>query len=70
MVPDMDKRLIQLQQDIAVMKEQTVEETALQQLATEDERRIYLLLKDVYDSILFWWRRSGKPLREIRSRGR
>jgi hypothetical protein len=52
MVPDMDKRLIQLQQNIAAMKEQTAEETALQQLATEDERRIYLLLKDVYDSPL------------------
>ena len=34
------------------MKEQTAEDTALQQLATEDERRIYLLLKDVYDSPL------------------
>lgn len=52
MVPDMDKRLIQLQQDIAVMKEQTEEHIALQQLVTEDERRIYLLLKDVYDSSL------------------
>lgn len=52
MVPDMDKRLIQLQQDIAVMKEQTEEHIALRQLATEDERRIYLLLKDVYNSSL------------------
>ncbi|WP_027670513.1 AAA family ATPase [Rheinheimera baltica] len=52
MVPEMDKRLIQLQQDIAAMKEKTTEEKALQQLATEDERRLYLLLKDVYDSSL------------------
>lgn len=52
MVPELDKRLIQLQQDIAAMKEKTTEEKALQQLATEDERRLYLLLKDVYDSSL------------------
>ncbi|MBW9389213.1 AAA family ATPase [Enterobacter sp. EC_62] len=52
MVPEMDKRLIQLQQDIAAIKEKTTEEKALQQLATEDERRLYLLLKDVYDSNL------------------
>ena len=45
-------RLIQLQQDIAAIKEKTTEEKALQQLATEDERRLYLLLKDVYDSNL------------------
>lgn len=52
MVPDMDRRLIQLQQDISLMKEKTAEDIALQQLATEDERRLYLLLKDVYDSTL------------------
>lgn len=52
MVPEMDKRLIQLQRDIAAMKEKTTEEKALQQLATEDERRLYLLLKDMYDSSL------------------
>jgi hypothetical protein len=52
MVPEMDKRLIQLQQDIAAIKEQTAEEKALQQLATEDERRLYLLLANVYDSSL------------------
>jgi len=34
------------------MKEQTVEDIELQQLTTEDERRLYLLLKDVYDSSL------------------
>ncbi len=52
MVPEMDKRLIQLQQDIASIKEKTTEEKALQQLGTEDERRLYLLLKDLYDSSL------------------
>ncbi|MCT8876767.1 MAG: AAA family ATPase [Shewanella oneidensis] len=52
MVPEMDKRLIQLQQDIIAIKEQTAEEKALQQLATEDEKRLYLLLKDVYNSSL------------------
>lgn len=52
MIPEMDKRLIQLQQDIAAMKEQSIEEIALQQLATDDERRIYLMLKDDYDSTL------------------
>lgn len=52
MVPEMEKRLIQLQKDIAAIKEQTVEEKALQQLATEDEKRLYLLLKDVYNSSL------------------
>lgn len=52
MIPEMDKRLIQLQQDIAAMKEQSTEEIALQQLATDDERRIYLMLKDDYDSTL------------------
>ena len=52
MIPEMDKRLIQLQQDIAAMKEQSTEEVALQQLATDDERRIYLMLKDDYDSTL------------------
>ncbi|MDZ7903925.1 MAG: hypothetical protein U5L01_15970 [Rheinheimera sp.] len=51
-VPEMEKRLIQLQKDIAAIKEQTVEEKALQQLATEDEKRLYLLLKDVYNSSL------------------
>jgi len=52
MVPKMDKRLIQLQQAIATMKDQTQEDLALQQLAAENERRLYMLLKDVYDSSL------------------
>lgn len=52
MVPKMDKRLIQLQQEIATMREQTAEDAALQQLATENERRLYMLLKDIYDSSL------------------
>lgn len=52
MLPEMDKRLIQLQRDIAGMKVETPEELALKQLATDDERRIYLMLKDDYDSSL------------------
>jgi hypothetical protein len=52
MVPEMDKRLIQLQQKIAAIKGQTSEEAALQQLHSEDERRLYLMLKDDYDSSL------------------
>lgn len=52
MLPYIDKRLIQLQQDIATIKEKTPEELALEKLATEDERRFYLLLKDDYDSSL------------------
>lgn len=52
MVPEIDKRLIQLQQDIAAIKEQTVDEQALQQLATEHERRLYIWLKDAYPSSL------------------
>ncbi|MDZ7871224.1 MAG: hypothetical protein U5L02_18820 [Rheinheimera sp.] len=38
MLPEMDKRLIQLQRDIAGMKVETPEELALKQLATDDER--------------------------------
>lgn len=34
------------------MKVETPEELALKQLATDDERRIYLMLKDDYDSSL------------------
>ncbi|CAI2051474.1 Transposon Tn7 transposition protein tnsC [Serratia fonticola] len=52
MLPYIDKRLVQLQQDIAAIREKTPEELALEKLATEDERRFYLLLKDDYDSSL------------------
>lgn len=52
MLPYIDKRLIQLQQDIAAIRKKTPEEQALETLATEDERRFYLLLKDDYDPSL------------------
>ena len=49
-VPEIDKRLIQLQLDIAAIQEQTPEEKALQELDTEDQRHLYLMLKEDYDS--------------------
>lgn len=52
MLPKMDKRLIQLQQEIAAIKEKTPEEVALAQLPTDDERRVYMMLKDDYESSL------------------
>ena len=51
-VPEIDKRLIQLQLDIAAIQEQTPEEKALQELDTEDQRHFYLMLKEDYDSDL------------------
>ncbi len=51
-VPEIDKRLIQLQLDIAAIQEQTPEEKALQELDTEDQRHLYLMLKEDYDSSL------------------
>jgi hypothetical protein len=54
MLPEIDKRLIQLQQDIAAMTDRTPEELVLNDLATDDERRIYLMLKDDYDSKLLF----------------
>lgn len=51
-VPEIDKRLIQLQLDIATIQEQTPEEKALQDLETEDQRYVYLMLKEDYESNL------------------
>lgn len=51
-VPEIDKRLIQLQLDIAAIQEQTPEEKALHELDTEDQRHLYLMLKEDYDSSL------------------
>jgi len=51
-VPEIDKRLIQLQLDIAAIQEHTSEEKALQELDTEDQRHFYLMLKEDYDSDL------------------
>ncbi|HBB7136854.1 TPA: hypothetical protein J9282_005268, partial [Escherichia coli] len=36
--------------DIAAIQEQTPEEKALQELDTEDQRHLYLMLKEDYDS--------------------
>ena len=52
MVPEIDKRLIQLQHEIANFQEQTAEDKALRELETEDQRHLYLMLKDDYDSDL------------------
>ena len=51
-IPEIDKRLIQLQLDIAAIQEHTPEEKALQELDTEDQRHFYLMLKEDYDSDL------------------
>lgn len=52
MVPEMDKKLIQLQRAIAAIPLETPETLALKELATEDEQRIYVMLQEDYDSIL------------------
>lgn len=47
---DTDKRLLELQQRVAAFAQQTPEELAYQQLRTEEERRVYMALKDDFDS--------------------
>jgi len=49
---DTDKRVLQLRQDVAASAQQTPEEFAYQQLRTEEERRVYMALKDDFDSTL------------------
>jgi len=49
---DTDKRVLQLRQDVAVSAQQTPEEFAYQKLRTEEERRVYMALKDDFDSTL------------------
>jgi len=52
MVPEMDKRLIQLQQKIASISQETPATLAMKELPTEDEQRIYMMLQEDYDSTL------------------
>jgi len=49
---DTDKRLLELQQSVAESAQQTPEEFAYQQLRSEEERRVYMALKDDFDSTL------------------
>lgn len=49
---DTDKRLLELQQRVAESAQQTPEEFAYQQLRSEEERRVYMALKDDFDSTL------------------
>ena len=52
-IPEIDKQLIQLHQSISHTKpEPTPEDLAQQELISEDERRVYSMLKDGYDSSL------------------
>ena len=52
MVPEMDKRLIQLQQKISSISQETPATLAMKELPTEDEQRIYMMLQEDYDSTL------------------
>lgn len=52
MVPEMDKRLIQLQQKISSISQETPAMLAMKELPTEDEQRIYMMLQEDYDSVL------------------
>lgn len=49
---DTDKRLLTLQQHIAQSSQQTPEEKAYQQLQSDEEKRVYMALKDEFDSTL------------------
>ena len=49
---DTDKRLLELQQRVAESAQQTPEEFAYKQLRSEEERRVYMALKDDFDSTL------------------
>jgi hypothetical protein len=49
---DTDKRLLELRQRVAESAQQTPEEFAYQQLRTDEERRVYMALKDEFDSTL------------------
>ncbi|MFT2111204.1 hypothetical protein [Marinomonas sp. 2405UD68-3] len=49
---DTDKRLLELQKQVAETVQQTPEEFAYQQLRTDEERRVYMTLKDEFDSTL------------------
>ena len=49
---DTDKRLLKLQQHVAESVQQTPEEFAYQQLRSEEEQRVYIALKDDFDTSL------------------
>tara|TARA_R110001583_G_scaffold43838_4_gene139267 strand:- start:15518 stop:17176 length:1659 start_codon:yes stop_codon:yes gene_type:complete len=49
---DTDIRLLELRQRVAESAQQTPEEFAYQQLRTDEERRVYMALKDEFDSTL------------------
>lgn len=48
-IPDMDRRVFDLQQKIKSMPIDTSSDDIIRQLVTEDERRIYTMFKDEYD---------------------
>ena len=54
-VPDMDKKIIHLIQKISATTVESEEDRALKQLSNDDQRRVYLMLKDEFPSgsILF-----------------
>lgn len=54
-VPDMDKKIIHLIQKISASTVESEEDLALKQLSNDDQRRVYLMLKDEFpsDSIIF-----------------
>ncbi|EPD6174175.1 TPA: hypothetical protein ACKRU7_003738 [Proteus mirabilis] len=47
---NIDKRLLELQKQVATTVKQTPEEFVYQQLRTDEERRVYMALKDEFDS--------------------
>ena len=49
---DTDKKILELRQRVAESAQQTPEEFAYQQLRTDEERRVYMALKDEFDSTL------------------
>ena len=49
---DTDKKIMELRQRVAESAQQTPEEFAYQQLRTDEERRVYMALKDEFDSTL------------------
>lgn len=49
---DTDKKILELRQRVAESAQQTPEEFAYQQSRTDEERRVYMALKDEFDSTL------------------
>jgi hypothetical protein len=49
-LPDIDKRLIEMRLDISSIQDKTSDDLALEKLSFDNEKRIYMMLKDDYES--------------------